>query len=287
MEHRLPPVSIGRKYMKAIGLKSLVLAMVGIAGFAVAGSAFAQCPTAVTTKGSSTPGGGGAWSQQFIANDATLTISTPGLNSTNCALSLSVGAASNSRANVQDNSPNNEARYRGRFYLNLAGLTNFTASNQTVILFRVNDTTGPAQFSSDQLVIRLAGGATPTLRFITSDANAGSGATAPAVPLPASATNTYRIEFDMQVGSGATTANGCTTMPASGGCIRYWVTDAGAASTDAAPTGSTTINNSGWSGAKTAFLGMSGGSPGYRGNHAGAVLVFDEFDSRRQTFIGQ
>ena len=56
---------------------------------------------------------------------------------------------------------------------------------------------------------------------------------------------------------------------------------------DAAPTGSTTIDNSAWSGAKTAYLGMSVGSPQYRANHAGVVLTFDEFDSRRQTFIGQ
>jgi hypothetical protein len=273
-----------------VSMKSLSLAVAALTGFGMASAALAACPAADQTKNSlHSPGGGGAWTSQFIANDASLGITEPGLNSTGCALSLSIGAASNSRTFVQDGSPTTEGRYRGRFYFNLSGLTGFNASNRTVILFRANDATAPAQFTSDELVIRLAGASSgnPTVRIIASDANPASGATAATVVLPASATSTWRVEFDLQVGTGATTNGGCTTMPASGGCLRYWVTDAGTAATDGAPTGSTTLNNSGWGGVDTAFLGLSGGSPGYRSNHAGAVVVFDEFDSRRQTFIGQ
>jgi hypothetical protein len=274
--------------MKSFKMKALALATLGLGGLVMAGSAFAAtCPTAVTTVGSTSPGGGGAWTSQYISSDATFGIAGPGLNSTSCALSLSIGASSSSRTYVVDSSPQNEQRYRARFYVSLANLTNFTSSNQGVNLFRVNDTTGPAQFTSDEIVIKAYGGATPTIRFFVSDANSGSGATQAAVTLPSSATNTYRVEFDLQIGTGATTNGGCTTMPATGGCLRYWVTDAAAASSDGAPTGSTTVNNSGWSGAKTAYFGMSNGSPGFRSNHAGAVLGFDEFDSRRQTFIGQ
>jgi hypothetical protein len=273
--------------MKSFKMKALALATLGLGGLVMAGSAFAACPTAVTTVGSTSPGGGGAWTSQYIASDATFAIGGPGLNSTSCALSLSIGALSNSRSYVVDSSPQNEQRYRVRFYIGTANLTNLSVSNQAVNLFRINDTTAPGQFTSDELVIRLAGGATPTVRFFVSDANAASGATQVVVPLPTSATNTYRVEFDLQIGTGATTANGCTTTPASGGCFRYWVTDAAASSSDGSPTGSYTINNSGWSGAKTAYLGMSGGSSQYRANHVGGVLVFDEFDSRRQTFIGQ
>ncbi|MBS0556854.1 MAG: hypothetical protein JSR27_05500 [Proteobacteria bacterium] len=274
--------------MKSFKMKALALATLGLAGFAFAGAASAACPTAVTTVGSSSPGGGGAWTSQYISSDATFGIAGPGLAGTNCALSLSIGASSSSRAFVSDSSPQNEQRYRARFYLSTNALSNLTATNQSVVLFRANDATGPAQFSSDQLVVRLVGGSPATVRFYVADLNsAGSGVTPIVVTLPTSATNTYRVEFDMQVGTGATTANGCNTMPASGGCFRYWVTDAAATSADGSPTGSSTVNNSGWGGVKTAVLGMAAGSPSYRSNHAGGVLVFDEFDSRRQTFIGQ
>lgn len=273
--------------MKSFKMKALALATLGLAGFAFAGAASAACPTAVTTVGSSSPGGGGAWTSQYISSDATFGIAGPGLAGTSCALSLSIGAVSSSRTYVVDSSPQNEQRYRARFYISTNALTNFNVTNQAVNLFRANDTTAPAQFGSDQLAVRLVGGSPATVRFFIADANAASGVTAVAVPLPTSATNTYRVEFDMQIGTGATTANGCNTTPATGGCFRYWVTDAAATSADGSPTGSYTINNSGWSGVKTAYLGMSSGSPAYRSTFAGGVLVFDEFDSRRQTFIGQ
>jgi len=277
--------------MNSFRMKALSLAVLSLAGLGMAGSAFA-CPTAVTTKGTTIPGGGGAWTQQFIANDATLDIVAPGLNGTGCALAISLGAAGNSRAAVQDNSPTAEQRYRARFYIDLNNLitspNGFGSSNRTAIIFRVNDASGPGAFTSDQLGIRIAGGATPSFRFVTSDANQASGATAITVPFPASANNVYRVEFDMQVGTGATnTANGCQAMPATGGCIRYWVTDAATVTTDAAPTGSATINNSGWSGVETAFFGLQAGSPGIRSSNAGIVIKEDEFDSRRQTFIGK
>ena len=274
--------------MKSFQMKALALATLGLGGLVMAGGAFAAtCPTAVTTVGSSAPGGGGAWTSQYISSDATFGIAGPGLAGTSCALSLSIGASSSSRTYVLDSSPQNEQRYRGRFYVSTNALTNFTATNQAVNLFRANDTTAPAQFTSDQLVVRLVGGSPATVRFYVSDANSGSGFTPVVVPLPSSASNTYRVEFDIQIGTGTTTANGCNTMPSSGGCFRYWLTDAAATSSDSSPTGSYTINNSGWSGVKTAYLGMSGGSPAYRSAFAGGVLVFDEFDSRRQTFIGQ
>lgn len=275
--------------MKSFQMKALALATLGLGGLVMAGSAFAAtCPTAVTTVGTTSPGGGGAWTSQYISSDASFAIGGPGLNGTSCALSLSIGASSSSRTYVVDSSPQNEQRYRARFYVSTNSLTNFTATNEAVNLFRVNDTTGPAQYTSDQLVVRLVGGSPASVRFYVSDSNSsGTGITPIVVTLPASANNTYRIEFDMQVGTGATTVNGCTTMPATGGCFRYWVTDAAASSSDGSPTGSYTINNSGWSGVKTAYLGMGAGSPAYRSGFAGGALVFDEFDSRRQTFIGQ
>ncbi len=201
--------------MNSFKIKALAVAVLGLAGI---GSAVAACPTAVTTKGTTTPGGGGAWTSQFIATDATLDILTPGLNGTNCALGVSIGASSSSRAFVQDSSPQNEQRYRARFYISLANLVTqgFGQSNRTAIIFNVNDTTGPAQFTSDELGIRIVGGSTPSFRFFLSDSNPVSGLTQVIAPLPASATNTYRIEFDLQHGSGTTTTGGCTDHASDG-----------------------------------------------------------------------
>lgn len=281
--------------MKSIQMKALALAVLGLAGFGVAGSALA-CPTIAQPPTTLQPGGGGAWTKQFINGGGGMNIVSPGMNGTSCELALSIGSASNSAANVQDSSPNNEQRIRVRFYLDLNALITggFAVSNQAVIIHGMNDTTAP--FTSDQLVVRVVGGATPTVRFFVSDLNPASHVTQVAVPLPASASNTYRVEYDMQIGSGATTPvpglpalpAGCTTMPAAGnGCIRIWVTDAAATSADASPTASITFNDTGWSGAKTSRLGLQSGSPNYRLNHAGTVVKFDEYDSRRQTFIGK
>ena len=134
--------------MKSFTMKALAVAVLGMAGMSVASAA--TCPTDPAQSG------GGAWSTKSVATDATLAITSPGLNGTNCALTLSTGALSNSRAFVSDSSPQNEQRYRARFYLNTAGLTSFTVSNQTINLMRVNDTTGPAQFTSDELVVKSA-----------------------------------------------------------------------------------------------------------------------------------
>lgn len=272
--------------MKSFKMKALAVAVLGLAGLGMAGSAFAVCPTDPAQPT-------GAWTSKFVSSDATLAITSPGLNGTSCALSVSIGALSNSRVFVQDSSPQNEGRYRGRFYISLANLfSSFTVSNQTAIVFRANDTTGPAAFTSDELVVRIAGGGSvatpaPTVRFFVSDSNPASGATQVVASLPSSATKTYRVEFDLQLGAAATSGTACNPTPATGGCFRYWVTDAAAASTDAAPTGSITVNNAAWSGAKTAFLGLTTGTSAYRGTHAGQVILLDEFDSRRQTFIGQ
>ena len=285
--------------MKSFQMKALALATLGLGGLVMAGSAFAACPTITQPAVSGSPGGGGAWSSQFITGTipAYMDIdSTGGLNGTSCSLKVSLSSSSNGAALVRDSSPNDEQRIRVRFYVDFNALITggFAVSNQSVTLHRMNDTTAP--FSSDQLVVKVTGGATPTVRFVVSDINPGSHVTQVAIPLPTSANNQYRIEYDMQLGSGSTTSvpglpalpAGCTAMPAAGNaCIRMWVTAAGSASLDTAPDASITFNGTGYSGAKTSNLGLQSGSPQYRANHAGTVIRFDEYDSRRQTFIGQ
>ena len=157
--------------MNSFRMKALSLAVLGLAGFGMAGSAFAVCPAADQTKNTlHSPGGGGAWTSQFIANDASLSIVNPGLNGTGCALQVSVGGISNSRAFVEDDSPTNESRYRARFYLSIPNIPTWGGvTNQTGVVLAVQDATAPAQFSSNQMVIRLVGGATPTVHYELDD----------------------------------------------------------------------------------------------------------------------
>ncbi|HZQ60359.1 MAG TPA: hypothetical protein VFC24_03360 [Casimicrobiaceae bacterium] len=280
--------------MNSFKMKALALAVLGLAGFGVMGSAMA-CPTIDQTVGTVTPGGGGAWTSQFRASDATMNI-VAGLNGSACGLGVSIGAQSSSRAFVEFDNGTSETHLRGRFYVSLnnliTGVTPFNQSNRTAVIHRINYATGPAQFTSDILVVRIAGGAgalgtgtAPSIRFFVSDANPASGATSASVPLPASASNTFIVEYDLQIGTAATSGQACNPMPASGGCFRYWVADAGTTISDTTPTGSITVNNAGWSGSSKVFLGLSTGSPNYRANHAGTVSTVDEFDLRRQTFI--
>jgi hypothetical protein len=120
------------------------------------------------------------------------------------------------------------------------------------------------------------------LRFFVADAAQSSGFKTITQALPASASGHYYVEFDMEQG----TAGQCTTLPISGGCFRYWVTAEGTASTDAAPTGTYAPNNSGWSGVTQANLGRYSTTANFRTNTVGQAFLVDEFDSRRQTFIG-
>ncbi len=102
-----------------------------------------------------------------------------------------------------------------------------------------------------------------------------------AVNLP-NQTGPNRIEFDLTVG-----ANGV-------GALRYWVNDAATTGlTDGAGIPITiTGGNAGWVGVKTVFMGMTTPTLNFRsavagnGQNVDKVVFFDQFDSRRQTFIG-
>lgn len=271
--------------MNSFKIKMLSIAALGFVGFAFVGSAFAVCPTIPAT--SSTPGGGGAWTSQTVTSAAFVS-ATPGLNSTSCALSIAInmGAASNTKGFVTDASPQNEPRYRARFYVNTAGLTNLTVANRQFRLYSALATTGPGTTGAgaEMLILNLVGGTTPSFRFLVGNTDSASSYTIVSVPFPNTGGN-YRVEFDLQQGSSAG-ANCASTTP-TGGCFRYWISDAAAATTDASPTGTQAVTNSGWSGVKQINLGMFGTSTNFRANVATQPVIVDEFDSRRQTFIGQ
>jgi hypothetical protein len=283
--------------MKSFQMKALALAVLGLGGLVMAGSAFADCPTfSTSTGGTSTPGGGGAWSSQTIdSNTAALgitpAITTGGLAGTSCKLSFTInsGALSNTAAYVTDSSPSapGEAHYRARFYFDYSALTGLTASNIQFKIFNAFASTIPANGTPDEVMVRLVGGSPrPSLRILVADANQGA---LPYkvlnVPLPAAGATpgVYYFEFELQQG---TTGNCTAASIGTGGCLRYWITPAGTASSDSSATGFWALDNSGWSGVKQVNVGMYATTPPLRALST-QVFSVDEFDSRRQTFIGQ
>jgi hypothetical protein len=251
-------------------MKVLSLALVGLCGYA--GSALAVCPTDPAQPI-------GAWTSKSVTT-ATWIISTPGLASTACKLdvAINVGAFANAKVFVTDDSPVDEPRYRARFYFNIAALTGLTLGNQQTKIFNASATTGPALTSPSEVTIGLLGG-TPTnaIRMLVANATQPNKFTTVTAVLPASASGTYYVEFDLTQGA-STPANN----------FRYWVADAATATSDASPTGTATVDTTGWSGVTTANLGLFGTSAAFRAPPVGGqVLSVDQFDSRRQTFIGQ
>jgi hypothetical protein len=250
-------------------MKVLSLALVGLCGYA--GSALAVCPTDPAQPI-------GAWSSKSVTT-ATWVINTPGLASTACKLDVSInaGAFANAKVFVTDNSPVDEPRYRARFYFNTSLLTGLTLANQQSRIFSASATTSPASTDPAEVSIGLFGNPpTNDLRLLVANATQPSMFTVITAPLPASASGTYYVEFDLTQGTAPLTNN-----------FRYWVADAATATSDASPTGQATVDTSGWSGVTTANLGLFGTSAGFRSAVAGQVLSVDQFDSRRQTFIGQ
>jgi len=258
-------------------MKALSLAVLGLAGYAFAGSALAVCPSTVSPPWSSVNTGGGG----------TVSVVDVGYNGTSCKLQAVVGSSTIARAGVVDDTPADETRYRARFYINASALSNLTTLNTTRIFTAAAANQFPATGGSALIVqMNLLGvGGTPTVRIFTADtAGTSPGATCSGnrcfkdVALTGSADGTYRIEVDVQMG---TTGN-------TNGSVRYWVTPAATATTDGAPTGTITgLNNSSWVGVTQVVLGLANLSSGFRTANVGKNVFYDEFDSRRTTFIGQ
>ncbi|MHB8679385.1 MAG: hypothetical protein ACYC7G_06590 [Rudaea sp.] len=289
--------------MKSFKMKALALATLGLGGLVMAGSAFAACPdpTANGNQGYATPNG--PWSGEFVTN-ATIASGTPGLAGTNCKMvtkftPISGVLAGNSASYVQDQSPNNEQRYRARFYVDFSGLTSAfstaAATGEAVLLMTANASTAPAGKNFAVVRVYLLGGSPLAIRFLVADSGAGGGfkAISAAVPTPG---GVNRIEFDYNTYPGATQQSACETGSTSGSFCA-WITDGAASSTEGTPTSKyNLVSNSfdangvtGWSGVKFANLGIVGPSNTLQVDSTtnSSIVAFDEFDSRRQTFIGQ
>jgi hypothetical protein len=244
-----------------------LLAVAGVAGFALAGSAFAQCSSTNLS----------AWSSQS-AIQGTLNVVGPGMAGTACEMQAAftaTGVSVIAKAFVSDTSPNDEQRYRARFYLDTTALTGMVNALYATRIFSAAGTSTLAGVQNDMVEVFLVGSASgPTLRFLVADASVGSKYQIVNVNLT-NPNGKNRVEFDLQTGTP--------------GSFRYWVSADNVATSDASPTGSIApADNTKWTGVTQANLGLLQGSGQYRANaSATQILALDEFDSRRQTFIGQ
>jgi hypothetical protein len=242
-------------------MKKLSLAVVGLVGFAAAGSAMAQCPATLQPP----------WTTVSQFGGGVAVSASGGLDASACKLNASITNSLSSVATVSDSTPANETRYRVQFLVNPASIATYSGS-ASVQLFTANSaaafsgrnqivglylTPGPAGAKRLQIVASCNTG--PTFKCSTSTGDLIAG--------------TNRIELDVTLGAS--------------GSVKYWL-NAAAGTTEPAATGTLALTggNAGWVGVKTAILGLTNANAGYRNSHAGSVLSFDTFDSRRQTYIG-
>jgi hypothetical protein len=261
--------------MKAnVMMKTLSLAVLGLAGVSFAGASMAQCPTTIGQN--QTPAG--VWSAALQTTGA-LSVATPGLGGTTCkmrtALNLNSGAAA--KAGALDQTPNAEQRYRSSFLVDTA--IALTQAPRSALIFNVVGPNAAPGGTQNAVQIFLRGTGTGRgLRIFVGDTAAAGQYRQVDLALPNQA-GPNRIELDLTFAAGAGT----------NGQLRYWVTDAATATTDGAPTGTvTTLANGAWGGVDQVVLGLAGASTQWRTAYSNTDFVdFDQFDSRRTSFIGQ
>jgi hypothetical protein len=262
--------------MKSFQMKALALATLGLGGLVMAGGAFAACPTGVAQAD------GGAWSGKNVVAGA-MTVVPGGLESPTpsaCAMSSVITSFNPfAAAAAVDNSPQNEVTYRAQFLINAGAIVNLGPFN-SVQIFGANAANSASTNNPTTQILKMTlsgSGANNTVNFIAACSNGSNDRCSTSAPLAA---GVNRIEIQIIMGSGT------------GAQLNYWINNTNSAS----PTGSIQaalgvagFDNSAWVGVKAAVLGlinptngfMTGGSSQL--NHA---VLFDAFDSRRQTFIG-
>lgn len=243
-----------------IKMKTLSLAVLGLAGFAIAGSASAACVAGNLSAWSSTSAIGG--SLTVIAPGLELAPQTP----SECRLDVAVTASFSTGVFVRDNTPAAEARYRAQFLIDntLAGSMALTDNFKT---FGASTDT-PANSISDLVrltVVGVIGGASKNLGVFTTCAASPGFLCTGSVPLAA---GVNRVEIDYVKGAS--------------GSLKVWVNSG----VEATPSLTLTGDNSAWGGVDFATLGVAAPSPGFKTFHLNQAIKFDRFDSRRQTFIG-
>ncbi len=229
-------------------MKVLSLALIGAFGYA--GVASAACPTSAVPP----------WSA-ISTFQGTTAIATPGYAGTECRLDSSINASAGGLASAQVNwtgSP--EPRYRAQFIINADNLTSQGLFDSVGIYSSSSTSAGQGvDFGI------FGSGANRNLAYtVRNDANP-LGIETGVVPLAAG--DNY-IQFDFQVG-----ANN----------FNLWVNN----NDPNAPTKVVAVNNNAsMTGIDTTYLGLSAPSPQFVSHFATKTVGFDQFDSRRQNFIG-
>ena len=250
-------------------MKVLSLALVGLCGYA--GSAMAACP------GGPTAAEGGAWSAKNVGGGTSaLSIVGGGYDSTECRLQVSLGNNGAARAQVRDDTPANEPHYRTQFIFDPSSLSGSNGANQAPILLVNAAAAHNTVLNLVKITFAGSGGGSTTSgkKIFISGACEASGFCSTQVALP-NQTGPNRIEIDLTVGASGT--------------LRYWVNPASATGlSDGTPTGTIALTggNAGWVGVDTTFMGLVSPSTSYRSINADVNAWFDQFDSRRQTFVG-
>ena len=191
---------------------------------------------------------------------------TGGYAGTACHMGSALTGDTTSFATVEDDTPTSEPRYRAQFIINadtVAGLSNVDG----VLIFTANSGVG----SQVSLSVVGDGAGGLLLGYNVPDSSAGGGSDVGAFPLPAGENH---VEIDVDNGS----------EPGGTPHFAIWLNN----SNEATPTFQTTTFNNGGAtaGIETAFMGLAGATPGFLSGFNGTVVGFDQFDSRRSTFIG-
>jgi len=234
-------------------MKVLALALLGLAGYA--GSAAASCPSSPVPP----------WT---AANtfQGTLAITTPGLDGSACHLdsAISAGASGFATAQVEDDTPAAEPRYRAQFMINVDALNPASAPAFTTVA-TVHTAISNGTGNGIQLAI-FSDGTQWLLSYTLVDANDPSGYFSNSQPLVG--TGSKHVEYDLPVSASGT--------------FNVWIEN----NVEGSPTATHTTNNASITGIDTAFVGLAAPSDAFTATFAGTAAQFDRFDSRRQTFIG-
>lgn len=232
-------------------MKVLSLALLGLVGYA--GSAAAGCPASPVPP----------WSVN-APFQGTTAIVAGGLDGSACRLdsAISAGASGFASAQVQDDTPAAEPRYRASFMINVDPLTAPTLTTVANVFSATSAVTG----GGINLAIFGDGAGAWRLSYVLVDANNPSGFFAGSVPLTA---GSKHVEIDLPVSAAST--------------FQLWMENNVEASPDITQAN---INNSSVVGIDSAFLGLAAPSDSFATTYAGVAAQFDAFDSRRQTFVG-
>jgi hypothetical protein len=227
--------------------KMKVLALALLGLAGYAGSAVAGCPSSPVPPWTAVAALGG-----------TATIVAPGYAGTACHLASALTGDATSFATVEDDTPSAEPRYRAQFIINADSLTNLGLVDGAFIFTAQSGTGAQVALS---IVGDGAGG--HLVSYFVPDSNASGGSDVGSVALAAGENH---VEFDLD----------------NSGHFSMWVNN----NNEASPDFTTTTLNNGGATIETAFLGLAGPTPSFVGGFNGVAVGFDQFDSRRQTFIG-